>query len=407
MEVFSIFMLISATILLGYLGNLFYDKTKVPDLIWLLGFGIILGPVFHLYDPAPFIEISTLMSAVALSIILFEAGITVSIGPVIQAIPKAMALIGFTFTLTVISVGYFLHFYMPEDFTLLQGFLLGTMVGGTSTVTTIGILHALESTLDISDVKILLTLESVLTDPICIIAAITLIQMILLPSVSFSEGVLDIIIAFIISSVIGFFIGVVWALILNILRGKPLKYMITIAVLFATYMFSDKMGGHGAGPMAALVFGLVLSNFRYIFRFLGKDMNIKIDRRELIHFHEEVTFFIKSFFFVYVGLILTVSSKHVVTGFILIGICLTVRFFSASMASIVMKFSKVERALSRFIFAHGLPALIMSQLPSLYDPKRQYFPAPEIYSNLCFIIVLGTVLYGAVVGPLIVKRRIA
>lgn len=399
-------MLVSATILLGYLGTLFYAKTKIPDLIWLLGFGILLGPVFHIYDTSLFIEISPLMSAVALSIILFEAGITVSIEPVINAIPKVMVLIGFTFTMTVISVGYFLHLYMPQDFTLLQGFLLGTMVGGTSTVTTIGILNALGSTMDISDVKVILTLESVFTDPICIIAAITIIDLIMLPSVSIGEGIISIFFAFIISSIIGLFIGLFWGLVLEILRNKPLKYIITIATLFFTYTVSEIVGGHGAGPVAALIFGIVISNYRNIFGFVFKKIPIHIDKKELIQFHEELTFFIKSFFFVYIGLIISISMKYIITGLLLVGICLTIRFFAASIASKIMKFSKVERALSRFIFAHGLPALIMSQLPAIYDPNKEYFLAPEMYPNLCFIIVLGTVLYGAMAGPYVVKKRL-
>jgi len=40
------------------------------------------------------------------------------------------------------------------------------------------------------------------------------------------------------------------------------------------------------------------------------------------------------------------------------------------------------------------------------DPGRKYFPEPEIYTNLAFIIVLGTVLYGAIFGPYVVKRRV-
>jgi len=150
----NIILLISATLLLGFIGALCYSKTKIPDIIWLLGFGIILGPITHLYDSELFISLSTLMSLVALNIILFEAGISVNIKAILKALPRSLILIAFTFTMTVISVGYFLNFFMPQDFTLLQGLLLGTMVGGSSTVTTFSILEALERMMDVSALDI-------------------------------------------------------------------------------------------------------------------------------------------------------------------------------------------------------------------------------------------------------------
>ncbi len=401
----SLIMLVSVTLLLGYLGSLFYSKTKIPDLIWLLTFGILLGPVFHLYDPELFLELSSLMSTVALSIILFEAGINMDIKQVVQALPKSMALLGFTFSLSVISIGFFLHIFMPQDFTLIQGLLLGTMVGGTSTVTTLGILSALEKIMDIQSIKVVLTLESVLTDPVCIVTAITLIQMIMFPGVSLTEGIKVMLFSFGVSSMVGLVIGLIWAMILDRLFGRPLNYMITIAVLFLTYILSEEIGGHGSGPIAALLFGLVLTNFSSILEKFGSYTAL-IEKKELRSFHEEISFFIKSFFFVYVGLIVSISTTHLIVGLIVVGICAAIRFIAASIVSSIMKFTKLERVLSRSIFANGLPALIMSQLPLIYDPAKQYFLKPEIYPNMCFIIVLGTVLYGALLGPYLARKAI-
>ena len=62
---------------------------------------------------------------------------------------------------------------------------------------------------------------------------------------------------------------------------------------------------------------------------------------------------------------------------------------------------------NRLIFANGLPALVMSQLPSIYAAERLYFLNPEIYTNLCFPIVIGTVVFGAVLGPILAKRLLS
>ncbi|MFQ6053662.1 MAG: hypothetical protein ACE5OO_05490 [Candidatus Bathyarchaeia archaeon] len=48
----------------------------------------------------------------------------------------------------------------------------------------------------------------------------------------------------------------------------------------------------------------------------------------------------------------------------------------------------------------------MSQLPFIFDPDGTYFLNPEIYPNLCMPIVLGTVIFAAIAGPIIAKRQL-
>ncbi|MBS7619378.1 cation:proton antiporter [Candidatus Bathyarchaeota archaeon] len=402
----NIVLLVSATLLLGYLGQLFYNKTNIPDFIWLLAFGFLLGPLTHMYDSEVFISLSSLMSMVALSIILFQAGIESDIKLIIKALPKALILIGFTFTLIVLFIGSFLHLILPRSFTLLQGLLFGTMIGGTSTVTTLGILESLERKVDIQDAKVVLVLESVLTDPICIISAITLIKMIMQPGVSFTEGLEGIFLSFGMASTIGLTTGIIWSTILSKLKGKRLNYMITIAVLFITYIISEEIAGNGSGPISALVFGLILVNIDDLLKAFGSEKLIVVDITELKNFHEEVTFFIKSFFFVYVGLIISLSIENVVLGLTLTGICLAIRYVAVSIISRIIKLDLKEKTLFKFVFAQGLPAFIMSQLPLIFDPNQKFFQNPEIYTELCFIIVLGTVIYGAILGPYLVNRKV-
>ena len=56
------------------------------------------------------------------------------------------------------------------------------------------------------------------------------------------------------------------------------------------------------------------------------------------------------------------------------------------------------------IYASGLPAFVMSQLPTILDPEKLFFTNPEIYPSLVMPIVLGTVLFAALSAPSIAKR---
>jgi cell volume regulation protein A len=400
-----ILLLVSSTLIICYISGLFYTKTKIPDILWVLGFGILLGPVLGYFDKELFLSLSPLMSTVALSIILFDAGLNLDIKMLIQALTKASILSVVTILSVIVSVGYTLSFLMPMSFTLKQGMLLGAMIGGTSTIAVFGVLSGLDRIMDnIESTRIILVMESVVSDPICIISSITLIRMIMMPGVSIEDSLKDILYTFILSSVLGLAIGQMWAEVLDKLRGRPLNYIMTLAILFPAYIIAEKMIGEGGGPMAALTFGLMISNYGYITRKFGVTRNVKVDKRRLREFHEEITFFIKAFFFVYVGLIVTISQQYIKIGLGILALILFIRFLVVYSVGGVLKFSKQEKVLSTLVYASGLPAFVMSQLPLIYDPNMEYFLDPAIYPNLVMPIVLGTVLVAALTAPMLAKR---
>lgn len=155
--------------------------------------------------------------------------------------------------------------------------------------------------------------------------------------------------------------------------------------------------------MAALTFGLMIANYGYITRKFGVTRNVKVDKRHLREFHEEITFFIKAFFFVYVGLIVTISGQYIKIGLGILALILFIRFVVVNAVGKALNFSSQEKILSTLVYASGLPAFVMSQLPLIYDPTRQHFLDPEIYPNLVMPIVLGTVLFAALTAPILAK----
>jgi cell volume regulation protein A len=398
-------LLVSSTLIISYISNLFYTKTKIPDILWVLGFGILLGPVLGYFDKELFLSLSPLMSTVALSLILFDAGINVDITLLMKAMSKATILSVTTIFTVILSVGYSLHYLMPTSFGLYEGMLLGAMIGGTSTIAVFGVLSGMEKLIpNMESTRVLLMMESVISDPICIIASITLIRMIMMPSVSIGNSLKNILYTFILSSALGLFMGQMWAEVLDKLVGRSLNYVMTLAMLFPAYIVAERVIGEGGGPMAALTFGLMITNYGYLTRRFGITRAVKIDKRRLREFHEEITFFIKAFFFVYVGLIVTISVEYAKIGLGVLALILVIRFIVVKVIGRALNFSKQEKVLSILIYASGLPAFVMSQLPMIFDPGREHFLNPEIYPNLVMPIVLGTVLFAALTAPMIARR---
>lgn len=407
MHLENLIFLVSATLIISYVSSLVYSSTRVPDIIWLMGFGILVGPVLGLVNKELFLELAPLMSVLALSIILFEAGINVDVVVLLQTMTKAAVLSVTTILSVIVAVGFVLNYFLPQDFTLLQAMLLGAMIGGTSTVSVFGILSGLGKTVkNIGSTRVLLTMESIISDPLCIIASITLIRMVMLTDVTISESIKDIFSIFTLSSLLGIVIGLIWARVLDKLRGKSLTYMITLAVLLPSYLIAESLIGEGGGAMTALCFGLAISNYKYLAERLNINSKVMIDKHKLREFHEEVTFFIKSFFFVYIGLIVTLSVKYSMIGFGIVAMIMVLRFIIVKIIGSILMFNAEEEVLSQAVYASGLPAFVMSQLPMIFDPGKEYFVSPGIYPDLCMPIVLGTVIYSSLAGPSIAQRAL-
>ncbi len=399
-------LLVSSTLFLCYVSGLFYTKTRIPDILWLLGFGILLGPVLGVFEKDSFVSLSPLMGVVAICIITFDSGISLDMKTLQKTFFKSITLTLATFFAIVAAVGYSVSFLMPTRFSLREGMLLGTMVAGISTVAVISLMTGLRRLIpNMESARILLMLESTLCDPIRMVAAITIIRMIMLPSVSILDSAKDIVYTFVMGSLIGLVLSLVWAEVLDRLRGQPFNYMMTMAALFPTYLLGERIGD-GGGTLAAFVFGLVLANYRHFAKALNMNRSLRPDKGKIVKFNEEIVFLLKSYYFVYIGLIATLSREYFLVGFGIVAILLAVRYLVASGVGRLMGFSQEERIISRVVYALGTSTLVMSQLPSIFDPEMNYIVNPGIYTDLCFPIVLGTVVFAAIASPIIARRQL-
>ncbi len=400
-------ILISLTILISYISSLVYSLTKIPDVIVLMGFGILMGPVFGYADKIMFDEIAPLMSILALSIILFEAGINVDITLLLGSMGKALVLSTASIMGSILLIGFVTSYILVPGLPFLQGMLLGAMVGGTSTVAVYGILSGIGDLIpNLTSTRVLLTMESILSDPICIISSITIIKLIMQPTFTIRDTVKEITMVFLLSSALGLSVGVVWARVLDRLRTRHYTYMITLAVLLPLYIFSEDFIGEGGGAMTALIFGLAITNFRYIMEKFGKDEKVLIDKKRLREFHDEITFLIKSFFFVYIGVVVSLSWKYAFFGLILVVLQVGLRYWIVDVLSGQFGFTREEKALSQVVYASGLPAFVMSQLPQIFDPEGVFFANAQLYPNLTMPIVFGTIMFSGLIGPKLAERAL-
>lgn len=378
---FGLLALFGVTIIVGYVGSLIFSKTRIPDVLWLLLFGLLIGPVFGLIDRTLFLAISPFLAAIALLMILFDAGLNMDFYQMVRSFSRSMLLAVLGMVLGMISIGLFTHYFMGLD--LMVGILLGAIIGGTSSPIVLSLVGKFSMR---NDVKTFVSLESIFTDPLVIVISIGIINIISQTSqYSAAQGILS---AFSIGAVIGIFTGLVWLLILNKLKGRPFDYMLTLAVLFILYIGVETNGGSGA--LMALFFGLVLGNGKAFSNMLKFKKKFEIDHL-MKTFNAEISFFIRSFFFVYLGLIVVINPNYIIYGVAMTVILIIIRLIAVQISTIKMGLTSVEKNITRHLVPRGLAAAVLAQLPLAYGIK-----GAEIFSDVIFIVILSTVLYTTV-----------
>jgi len=404
LEANIIVILISLTLFLAYISGILYSKSHIPDIFWLILFGVLLGPVFKLIDTEMMTGLAPMLVLMALNLLMFEAGLNVDLKTFRESMEKSGYLGLITFVLTMFIVGYGVFYIFPELFTFSEGLLLGAMIGGTSTSTVLSILGCINlEDKEAGKCRLFLVLESIVTDSISIVTAMTLIRLIETPQVPLIEGLKDIVFVFTVATVIGFGIGVIWVQVLNIARNRPFNYIMTIAVLFFSYIVAENIGGPGSGALAALVFGITMTNYPILARMFNLNERVRVERRRLRGFHEEITFLIKSFLFLFVGLQMKPQINNILIG---VGIAIAVgaiRLISVSATRMFTDLTDIEAKVSRLEFSNGLTAIVLAQLPRLVNGPSQ-FTDPTIFSDLVVSVVLTTALFGSLVSPILYNR---
>ena len=110
----STLLLISGTLFLSYVSGIIYNKTKIPDLVWLLGFGMLLGPVLHVYDEQVFTGIFDLMLLLSVTLFSFGTGININTQQLVGSARKAASLAFASFVTVTVSTGLVVHYALPD-----------------------------------------------------------------------------------------------------------------------------------------------------------------------------------------------------------------------------------------------------------------------------------------------------
>ena len=239
------------TIFLGVAGEAFFKKTGIPDIAFLLILGVLIGPVFGIIQPAAVIQVVPYFAAIALIIIMFDGGINLDIRNVIKTAHFAVLLTVLGFVVSVIIVTLIAFYGLGWE--LFDSILLGSIVGGSSSIIVFGLVRKLQVS---EETKSMLSFESAMTDILATIGAFILFEAVLLEQ--FNLDLLGVTIgkAIVVGLILGFAVGVPWMYITTKLGNAQHVYMLTLGILFVLFFLANSFGESCA--LTALLFGLLI-----------------------------------------------------------------------------------------------------------------------------------------------------
>ena len=395
-------ILFAAVILLGALGETLFARTQVPDVLWLIVAGILLGPVSGVVDPADLEAVAPAFAALTLIIVLFEGGSKLVLRDLVRSVPRAGLLAITSFLLTVAGVaatsmlaaaaGLF------EEWSLAHGVMLGAIIGGSSSLIVMPSMALGEVEEEVAN---LVGIESGLTDALCVVVTLALVSIILSGEASTGGTLATLGGSFGIALGLGVLGGWAWMPVMRVLRGNPHAYPVTLSALVVLYVVIEWFGGSAA--LGILAFAVMIGNAPAILRKTGfrSDVEVRLDEA-VTETHTTIAFIIKSMFFTFIGLMITPPWGLVAAGVALGALLLLFRLPAVWLATRGGGFDSAQRTMVAVSLPRGMAAGVLATLPA-----QQGVPGTAGLPSLVFAAVVMSIVLFAVGFPYARKKAAA
>ncbi|ANW95330.1 cell shape-determining protein [Wenyingzhuangia fucanilytica] len=389
---------LAGIIILGILAQWLAWRLKLPAILPLILVGLLVGPVSSLFTPDGSKWIEPVWNgtkglfageslfyfvSLAISIILFEGGLTLKKKEVLNVGPAIIKLITLGSIITFFAAGVAVHYLFNLSWAI--SFLFSSLIIVTGPTVITPILRNIRLKRDVSAI---LKWEGILIDPVGALVAVLVFEFISIEQTH--EFTKTAIIEFGKIILFGTTFGFTFAHGFNFTLKKNWvpKYLLnvfTLAYVLGVFVLSDSFA-HESGLLSVVVMGMVLGNI---------DLpNLK----EILHFKESLSVLLISILFILLSANMNISDIYLVNNWqtlalfgIIIFLVRPLGVFLSTMNSGLKFREKV------FVSWVGPRGIVAAGIASLFGLKlvAQGEPGAEYITPLVFVIVLGTVLLNA------------
>ena len=354
-------------------------RFRVPAILFLLAFGLIMGPGTGTLNPdALFGDLLFPFISLSVAVILFEGSLTLRLEDIRGHGKVVSRLISWGVLMLWVAVACFSHFFVGMAWPI--AFLFGAIMTVTGPTVIMPMIQAVRPTPAVARI---LRWEGILVDPLgAILAVLTFTVIIATQMTNTWLDVFMLLMKMLLSGIVlGAGVGWLW--------GRALRYywvprflhnVSTLLVVFGVYAVADTFASE-SGLLAVTVMGVWLANTR------------GLHIRELLDFKESLSILLISGLFIILAARLDFAQLQAV-GWSALAVVLGIQFVARPIKVMICthgtKLSMQERLLLSWIGPRGIIAAAISAVFAL-KLSEEGVPGAEMLVPMAFVVIVGTV----------------
>lgn len=390
-------VIIAGILVVGLIGEWLFQRTGIPDAVWLIAVGAGIGPVGGLVHATDLQHAAPLLGALTIIIVLFNGGLDLPFQQLVAHAWKASKMATFTFVASVVGIALTIlalarFGWISPAWNWQLAVLTGLILGGSSSV----VVMATLSLAKVEDaVAQPLNVESALTDVFVVVGTGVMVDLLVVRQVSAAAPLIGVAQTFGVGLLCGGVAGLLLAVFIKILARAGQAYVLLLAFMLLLYVATDRLGGSPA--LAVLAAAVMLGNAGALLRRLG--LATGTERLELsgasVRLSEFALFIVKSLFFTFIGASLPASGSSLLFGTILGLVLLILRWPAVRFALADSQLSPAQKNLAWVSLPRGLAAGVMALTPAAAG-----IPGAEMLPEPIFAAIVASILIFAVGFPL-------
>lgn len=399
---------LASIIILGIMAQWLAWRFKIPAILPLIFIGLMVGPLSTLIsedgnkwlEPVWNGEVGLFPGeklfnfvSLAISLILFEGGLTLKKEEIRNVGPVIYRLITIGSMVTFVVAGISAHYIMGLTWSI--SFLFSSLIIVTGPTVISPILRNLAIKKDISTI---LKWEGILIDPIGALVAVLVFEFISVGEVQGSTYTKEAMLEFGKTIIIGFSIGFSFAHAFAFALRKKwipryLMNVVALALVLGVFVLADFFA-HESGLLAVVIMGMVLGN-----------MNIE-GLKEVLYFKESISILLISMLFILLSAHIDLEDLLLVFNWNSLMLFLVIILIARPLG-VFLSTRKTEMRLNEKLFISwvGPRGIVAAGIASLFGLKltMQGVEDANYITPLVFMIVLGTVLLNATTARIFAK----
>ncbi|MFI8418389.1 cation:proton antiporter [Serratia sp. NPDC078593] len=352
---------------------------RLPAILPLLLFGIILGPVIHMVQPdALFGDLLFPLVSLSVAIILFEGALTLRVEEIrgLGGVVRNLVTIGMLVTFLVISVACWGLLDFPPELAALIGAV--TVVTGPTVIAPL--MRVVRPNANINQV---LRWEGIVIDPVGAIFTLLVFEFIVLQQNA--ESFAHLFWTLGITAAVGLLAGAIFGYLLGVALRRVwlpryLQNLAVLAIMLTAFGLSNAIADE-SGLLTVTVMGIWLANMR------------DVDTSDILAFKEELSAILISALFIILAARLDINALWDM-GWPLLVLLLVVQFIARPLCIAVSTWRSTlhwrDRLLLSWIAPRGIVAAAVSSLFALTLQRNGYEGADRLVT-VVFAIIIGTV----------------